>query len=126
MYGRLISASVFAVLLKALQSTGGFGEIFSFGIRKDTVLLGSIISNVLVVMAFAEMYWVLDQDDSEEHFGFEGLIDAYYFSAVTSSSVGYGDVLPKSKKAKVLTVVHILTMFFVVLPVVLEALKPGN
>lgn len=126
MYGRFSIAVIFAILVKMLQRNGGFGEIASFGITKDTALVGSIISNILVVIVFAELYWILDQDDSEEHFGFQSPVDAYYFSTVTSSSVGYGDILPKTNKAKILNMAHILTMFFVVLPVVFEALKPGN
>ena len=127
MYSRVIVAVVLAVLIKILKTTGGLKEITSFGIRKDTVLIGSIISNILVVIVFAELYYILDQDNTEEeHFGFENLTDAYYFSTVTSSSVGYGDILPKTKKAKILNMAHIMTMFFVALPVILEALKPGN
>lgn len=126
MYSRVIVSVVFAVLIKILQSTGGIKEITSFGLRKDTVLIGSIISNILVVIVFAELYYILDRDETEEHFGFESLTDAYYFSTVTSSSVGYGDILPKTKKAKILNMVHIMTMFFVALPVIFEALKPGN
>ena len=126
MYNRLISASVFAILIKLLQRMGGLKEIFSFGIRSQYVLLGGIISNIIAVIVFAELYWILDQDDSEDHFGFRGILDAYYFSTVTSSSVGYGDFLPLSNKAKILNMVHILSMFFIVLPVVFEALKPGN
>jgi hypothetical protein len=78
----------------------------------------------LIVIIFAEMYLALD--NSGEHFGFKDPLDAYYFSTVTSSSVGYGDLLPSSRKAKMLTIVHILTMFFIVLPIILRALEPGN
>ena len=126
MYARLMTAVVTAVLVRMLQKNDGFREIGSFGLLKDRVLVSSIISNILVVIVFAELYWFLDQDETEEHFGFDEPLDAYYFSTVTSSSVGYGDVLPLSKKAKILNMVHIMTMFFVVLPIVFEALKPGN
>ncbi len=126
MYSRLVTAAFSAVLLRMLHKNGGFREIGSFNILKDGVLVSSIISNILVVIVFAELYWILDQDETEDHFGFEGPLDAYYFSTVTSSSVGYGDILPLSKKAKMLNMVHIMTIFFVVLPIVFEALKPGN
>lgn len=126
MYARLATVAVVAILTRILQKNNGFKEIGSFGLSKDTVLVSSIISNILVVIVFAELYWFLDQDEDEQHFGFDGPLDAYYFSTVTSSSVGYGDVLPLTKKAKVLNMIHILTMFFVVLPIVFEALKPGN
>lgn len=121
-----MSAVVTALLVIIFQKNDGFKEIGSFGLFKDRVLVSSIISNILVVILFAEMYWFLDQDKTEDHFGFDGPLDAYYFSTVTSSSVGYGDVLPLSKKAKILNMVHIMTIFFVVLPIVFEALKPGN
>jgi hypothetical protein len=123
MIARLSIAVVSAALLKALQRVGGFREILTFNVFKDTTLLGTIISNLLVVIVFAELYWALDQDETEKHFGFGDPLDAYYYSTVTSSSVGYGDLLPKTRKAKVLTMVHILTMFFLVLPVISEALK---
>lgn len=126
MYGRLSVVAILAVMMKMLQRSGGFHEIVSFGLSKDTVLVGSILSNLIVMIVFAELYWFLDQDDTDDHFGFQGPLDAYYFSTITSSSVGYGDILPKTGKAKVLNMVHILTIFFVVMPVVFEALKPGN
>jgi hypothetical protein len=126
MYSRLVIAAFSGVLVKVLHKIGGFREIRTFGLLKDATITGSIIVNILVMIIFSELYWALDQDDSEEHFGFEDSVDAYYFSTVTSSSVGFGDVLPRSKKAKILVMIHIMTMFFVVLPIVLEALKPGN
>ena len=126
MYGRLFAAAIFSILIKLLHHTGGFREIWTFRLFKDTALLGSIVSNIIVVIVFAEIYWILDQDDKEDHFGFKDPIDAYYFSAVTSSSVGYGDILPKTRKARLLNMVHIMTMFFVIIPIIFEALKPGN
>ena len=126
MYGRLVTASVIALLVRIFQKNGGLREIISFSLFKDRVLVDSIISNILVVMIFAELYWLLDHVDDEDHFGFDDPLDAYYFSMVTSSSVGYGDILPLTRKAKVLNMLHIISMFFVVLPIVFEALKPGN
>ena len=126
MYSRFAVAATVLVLITLLKHNGGFKEIWSFGLRNDKVLVSSIVSNILVVVCFAELYWWLDQDDTEEHFGFDSHVDAYYFSTVTSSSVGYGDFLPLSKKARILNMVHILTVFFVILPIVFEALKPGN
>lgn len=124
MYGRLTLAAVPVVLVKLLQTSGGFHEILTFRPSENAALVSGIIFNILVIIMFGELYWNLDQYDSEEHFGFADPVDAYYFSLVTSSSVGYGDILPKTRKAKVLNMVHILTMFFVILPVVFEALKP--
>ena len=127
MLRQAITLPLVAMMLGVMYKTGGFKELISFGLTKDTALLGGIISNVVVVILFSELYWILDQSGEEgEHFGFETPLDAYYFGTVTSSSVGYGDFLPRSKKAKILTIVHIMTLFFVILPIILEALKPGN
>ncbi|CAN0212180.1 unnamed protein product, partial [Ectocarpus sp. 12 AP-2014] len=86
-------------------------------------LVGGILSNLILLVVFAELYWQLDQEDDETHFGFSSVIDAYYFSVVTSSSVEYGDILPKTPRAKLLTIAHIVAIFFVMLPVILKALE---
>jgi len=126
MIRQIVVGSTLALLLKLLSKNGGISEITSFRPFGDTTLIGGIVSNILVVILFAELYWGLDKSDDEEHFGFKSPLDAYYFSTVTSSSVGYGDFLPLSNKAKMLNMTHIVVMFFIFIPIVLEALKPGN
>ena len=42
-------------------------------------------------------------------------IDCIYFGITTHSTVGFGDILPKTTGAKICTIAHILTVFFVVL-----------
>jgi hypothetical protein len=37
-----------------------------------------------------------------EEFGFKSALDPYYFSFTTMSSVGYGDLSPKTERAKML------------------------
>lgn len=120
---RLFVTCGIAIALKGLVMSGGVKEIVSFRPWIDTSLVGGILSNLILLVVFAELYWQLDQGDDHAHFGFSSAIDAYYFSAVTSSSVGYGDLLPKTPKAKLLTIAHILAMFFVMLPVVVKALE---
>lgn len=121
---RFFAACGIAIAIRGLMLSGGVKEIVSFRPWIDTSLVGGILSNLILLVVFAELYWQLDQgDDDHEHFGFSSAIDAYYFSAVTSSSVGYGDLLPKTPKAKLLTIAHILAMFFVMLPVVVKALE---
>ena len=38
----------------------------------------------------------------KEEFGFESPLDPFYFSFTTMSTVGYGDISPKSDRAKLL------------------------
>lgn len=113
--------------LKLVSKIGGLKEITSFNLPNHIDVVGSIIATLIVIATFAELYIHLDsRDDGEEHFSFGSPLDAYYFSTITSSSVGYGDVLPKSNKAKILNMVHVLTMFFLIIPVLSRALEPGN
>lgn len=120
---RIVVACAIAIAVKGLAISGAAKEIVSFRPWFDNALVGGILSNMIMLVVFAELYWQVDQDEDQTHFGFASVVDAYYFSAVTSSSVGYGDFLPRSKKAKLLTSVHIMAMFFVMLPVVLKALE---
>lgn len=120
---QILVACVIAIAIKGLATSGAVKEIVSFRPWIDTPLVGGILSNLILLIAFAELYWHVDKNDDHEHFGFSSVIDSYYFSAVTSSSVGYGDYLPKTPKAKLLAIAHILAMFFVMLPVVLKALE---
>ena len=39
-------------------------------------------------------------------------LDSIYYTLVTFSTVGYGDITPKSKKAKVVTILIILGLIF--------------
>jgi len=128
MIRQVISGVSLAALLKVFISNGGLEEIKTYSFFSNSTLIDGIIFNLITMAVFAELYWLLDKNskEGEEHFGFGGPVDAYYFSAITSSSVGYGDYSPKTNVSKILNMVHILTMFFVILPIVLEALKPGN
>ena len=117
---------IIAILIQLFRIKGGFSELKSFHILKDSLLVNGIAANLFISMIFAEIYYMMDSNSNKEDFGFEEPVDSYYFSVVTSSSTGYGDVLPKTRRAKIAVMVHILTVFFIILPIVMEALKPGN
>ena len=118
---------ILLALVGIMKKTGGIDELKSFGLARNTELLGTIITNIIIVIIFAELYLILDKSGEEgEHYGFKDSLDAYYFSTVTSSSTGYGDILPKSRKAKMLNIAHLMIMFFIVVPALIKALEPGN
>ena len=95
---RIFVACIIAIAVKGLAMSGAGKEIVSFRPWVNIPLVGGILSNLIVLIAFAELYWQVDQDEDHVHFGFSSAIDAYYFSIVTSSSVGYGDYLPKTPR----------------------------
>jgi len=48
------------------------------------------------------MYGIMYSMMRPEEFGFKGLLDPFYFSFTTMSTVGYGDFSPKTDRAKAL------------------------
>ena len=126
MITRAIPYITFAILTKILKKSGGFREISGFKGYKDVALIGSIIINIMVVLTFAEIYYIMDTTSNGKHFGFEGYTDALYYSTVCSSSVGFGDFLSKTKEAKIITIIHLMIQFFVLVPMIIESFKPGD
>lgn len=53
---------------------------------------------VLIAIAYGILYSMM----RPEEFGFTERIDPFYFSFTTMSSVGYGDIVPKTSRAKLL------------------------
>ena len=126
MVTRGIPYVIFGILTAILKRTGGFREISSFKGYRDVSLIGGIILNVMVVLIFAEVYYIMDTTSNGEHFGFDGYRDALYYSTVCSSSVGFGDILSKTKTAKSITTLHLMIQFFVIVPMIMESFKPGD
>ena len=74
------------------------------------------------VLVFAVVHFALMRSDphaytsqhADESAGAQ-FLDAFYFSLVTQSTVGYGSIVPRSTPAKIAAGVQILTtLFFVV------------
>jgi voltage-gated potassium channel len=54
------------------------------------------------ILAITTLFGIIYGSLEPEHFGFEGVLDPFYFSFTTMSTVGYGDYSPKTNLAKVL------------------------
>lgn len=55
---------------------------------------------ILIAIAYGILYSMM----RPEEFGFKERIDPFYFSFSTMSSVGYGDIVPKTSRAKALVI----------------------
>ena len=59
----------------------------------------------LITFVFGILYMLLDRM-SNKNFGFKTMLDPFYFSFTTMSTVGYGDYSPKTDMAKFLVMIH--------------------
>ena len=86
-------------------------------------LMISALFHLMFILIFAFIYFSLK---GEEHFVGLGsdatFMDCIYFAMTTSSTVGYGDISPKSQTARFLVMVH----QFIVLMEIIFTLAPPN
>ena len=54
------------------------------------------------IITISLLFGIIYASLEAEHFEFKGILDPFYFSFTTMSSVGYGDYSPKTNLAKVL------------------------
>jgi hypothetical protein len=69
--------------------------------------------NLLGILGFAVIYWIWG---TPEHFHSQytspylSSIDALYFSFITHSTLGYGDIVPISQGMRFITILHTIVM----------------
>lgn len=61
-----------------------------------------MFSFVIIAIFFGVLYSLIDP----VHFGFKTKLDPFYFSFTTMSSVGFGDISPKTELAKSLVMLQ--------------------
>jgi ABC-type amino acid transport substrate-binding protein len=85
-------------------------SFFSLGFLKIVLLLFGVI------LAFGILLWLAEKRKNPSHFrkGFKGIFDGLWFSAVTMTTVGYGDKAPLSRLGKILTLVWMFTAIIVI------------
>ena len=70
-----------------------------------------LVFHVALTLSFTLVYYKLSQDDEIKHFNGikrndDAFINSLYFSFTTFSTVGYGDISPKSRTAKLFVMLH--------------------
>tara|TARA_Y100000590_G_scaffold382967_1_gene453314 strand:- start:424 stop:708 length:285 start_codon:yes stop_codon:yes gene_type:complete len=82
-----------------------------YGARKFTWF-----SHLFIVMVFSGLYYYyLTPEDFNGGEGLNDYTDYFYYTVVTHASVGYGDISPKTKKAKMLVTLHIIIAFVLII-----------
>ena len=69
---------------------------------------------LLVALVYGVLYSMMRPVD----FGFKSPLDPFYFSFTTMSSVGYGDIVPKTDRAKLLVMTQHALMVIGVLTLI--------
>ncbi len=70
---------------------------------------------LLFVIVFASLYSIIDYVSMAPHFSIQGelrdirFLEAIYFSLITFSTVGYGDMTPVSHAARIVVTIQVLT-----------------
>jgi hypothetical protein len=72
--------------------------------------MNSVTKAILNITLITIMYGVIYANLDRRHFNFKSVIDPFYFSFTTASSVGYGDIVPQTTKAKMLVMTQQLLM----------------
>jgi voltage-gated potassium channel len=67
-----------------------------------------ILALELVLVGFAFAYYLLAVNAAGQFLGIGTRLDALYFSAVTTTTVGYGDVAPVGQAARAVVTTHLI------------------
>ena len=75
-----------------------------------------ILLLVLIIFIFGFFLWLVERKHNKFQFrpGLLGLFDGLWWSAVTMTTVGYGDKAPKSNQGKVIAIVWMFTAVIIV------------
>ncbi|MBR8826825.1 MAG: ion transporter [Gomphosphaeria aponina SAG 52.96 = DSM 107014] len=76
--------------------------------REDSVIFTRILLTLFsIIFVYSGLIYQVENQINPENFS--NFLDALYFSIVTMTTVGYGDITPLSESGKILTLLMILT-----------------
>ena len=104
-----------AIVLRALAAVAviallAFGIVWQIRLTTehglDRRVDGLVVSLVIVVLAFALGFYLLNAQDPEQLDGLSTRVDALYFTMSTLTTVGFGDVHATGQAARIMVVVQ--------------------
>lgn len=91
-------------LIRFIEGTTFFGRVS----REDSAILGRIIFTLFaIIFVYSGLIYQVEHPVNPKAFG--TFLDAVYFSVVTMTTVGFGDVTPSSEIGRLMTLLMILT-----------------
>lgn len=73
---------------------------------------------IVIIIFYLINHYILTPDDFNGGSTINGSLDTLYHTIVTHASIGYGDISPKSKRARILASIHILITFLLIILIV--------
>ena len=96
-----------------------YKSVFGLGIfRYNEGIIKKLILHILVLFTLTFMYLIVGYDsshwngiDEEQDKNFpEKFFNRFYFSTITFSTAGYGDISPRSTRVRIVTIIFALIM----------------
>jgi voltage-gated potassium channel len=83
-------------------------------LKNEKSLKKLFVTHLVLIIGFSFGYYIISNYDLTAFSNNKPMkkFDALYFSVITHSTTGYGDVYPKTTIAKSLTMIHVLIVFF--------------
>ncbi len=71
---------------------------------------------VIIILIFGFLVWIFEKNDNDEEFGdgIRGLWNGFWWSAVTMTTVGYGDKSPKTIGGRIVALLWMFTAIIVI------------
>jgi len=86
-------------------------QLFAYRFVYFLLLLLALWITLVVLCPEGEVHFRGITQEEDETFS-DKLFNRLYFTVVTSTTLGYGDVTPKSKMARSIVIIYMLAMFF--------------
>lgn len=81
-------------------------NLFGLIKKKNT---NKLFLHFLVILIFSVIYYYyLIPEDFNSSDTLKGYIDTLYHTIITHASVGYGDIYPKTRRARLITMCHVI------------------
>ena len=81
--------------------------------KKD---INMVYAHLTLILVFSLIYHnFLTREDFNNGESMSSYLDTLYFTGVTHTSVGYGDISPKTTKARSITLIHIFLILVLIL-----------
>lgn len=76
-----------------------------------------LIMNMILLLIFSMIYYFLFKSGDHFHIKYkdESYLDSLYYTIVTQAFLGYGDIYPISKTAKIVVIIHVFIMLIIIM-----------